>query len=184
VHHKFVRLFTALVVLLVTLPGTLDAQVRRGRQAEEAPPWAPIAIGVKVGYDSSTNGEVLGAQVRIPVVRAGTIELYPNLEIAWPPAGGKEYQYNIDAAWVPGGVRGGVFAGGGVGWRDSLIGTDLGNPRQTLIGFNAFGGGKTSIGPVQVELVLRWTFLKDTQYQPNSAGIGVNLPLWNVAPQR
>ena len=65
-----------------------------------------------------------------------------------------------------------------------MIGTDLGNPRQTLIGFNAFGGGKTSIGPVQVELVLRWTFLKDTQYQPNSAGIGVNLPLWNVAPQR
>lgn len=179
---RIVRLITALAVLLVTVPAPVDAQVRRGRQVEEAPPWAPIAIGVKIGWDSRANGEVLGGHLRIPVVRSGVFELYPSAE-AILLAGVKEYQYNVDAAWVPGGVRGGIFAGAGLGWRDSVIGTEVGVPRQTFFGVNAFGGGKTNVGRVQIEFVLRWTFLNDTSYQPNSASIGLNLPLWRARPQ-
>lgn len=183
VSHTTRRLFITLALLLFIVPSGLDAQVRRGRQAEEAPRWAPIAIGAKVGWDSRANGELLGGHLRIPVIRSGTVELYPSVEAIFLP-GAREYQYNLDAAWVPGGARGGVFAGGGLGWRDSVIGTDLGDPRQTFFGFNAFGGGKTNLGRVQVEFVLRWTFLNDTEYQPNSAAIGLNLPLWRVGPQR
>lgn len=181
--HRILRLIAAFGTVLVVVPATLDAQVRRGRQAEQAPPWAPIAIGAKVGWDSRANGEVLGAHVRIPVLRSGVLELFPSAEAIFLP-GTKEYQYNIDAAWVPGGVRGGVFAGGGLGWRDSVIGAGVGDPRETFFGFNAFGGGKTNLGPIQVEFILRWTFLNDTAYQPNSAALGINLPLWRVAPGR
>jgi len=182
VLHDTRPLLIALTALLLTVPSALDAQVRRGRQVEEAPRWAPVAIGAKIGWDSRANGEILGAHVRVPVVRSGTFELYPSVEAVFLP-GTKEYQYNLDAAWVPGGARGGVFAGGGLGWRDSVIGSDLGDPRQTFFGFNAFGGGKTNLGRVQVEFVLRWTFLNDTSYQPNSAAIGINLPLWRVGPR-
>ena len=181
--HRTVRLITALATILLIVPSAVDAQVRRGRQAEEVPRWAPIAVGLKAGWDSRANGEVLGGHVHIPVVRNGVFELYPSAEAVFL-RGAKEYQYNIDAAWVPGGVRGGIFAGGGVGWRDSLIGTDLGDPRQTFFGFNAFGGGKTNLGRLQIEFLLRWTFLKDTQYQPNSASLGINLPLWRAEPPR
>ena len=169
-----------LLVLLLLLPLSLEAQFRRGRQAEVVPRWAPISIGAKVGWDSQANATAVGGHVRIPVVRDGTIELYPSAE-AILLTGTKEYQYNLDAAWVPGGVGGGVFAGAGVGWRDSVIGMDVGDPRQTFFGFNAFGGGKTNLGPMQIEFVLRWTFLNETQYQPNSASIGLNFPLWRAA---
>ncbi len=182
VSHRTAHLLIAIAAVLATVPAALDAQVRRGRQAEEAPRWAPIAIGGKVGWDSRANGETLGGHVRIPVVRSGVFELYPSAEAVFLP-GTKEYQYNVDAAYVPGGVRGGVFAGGGLAWRDSVIGTGVGDPRETFFGFNAFGGGKTNLGRVQVEFVLRWTFLNDTSYQPNSAAIGINLPLWRVPPQ-
>ena len=179
--HRTVRLITALATVLLVVPLAVDAQVRRGRQAEEVPRWAPMVIGVKAGWDSSANGELLGGHVRIPLVRNGVFELFPSLEAIFL-RGTKEYQYNVDAAWVPSGVRGGVFAGGGVGWRDSVIGTELGNPRQTFFGFNAFGGGRTNLGPVQIEFLLRWTFLNDTAYQPNSASLGINLPPWRAAP--
>jgi len=181
VSHRIVRLITALAALLLVVPVALDAQVRRGRQAEEAPRWAPIAIGVKVGWDSRANGEVVGGHLHIPVVRSGVFELFPSLEAVFL-RGAKEYQYNLDAAWTPGGVRGGIFAGTGVGWRDSVIGTDLGEPRQTFVGINAFGGGKTNLGRIQIEFLLRWTFLKDTSYQPNSASFAINLPLWRATP--
>lgn len=183
VSHRTVRLITALAAALLVVPLAVDAQVRRGRQVEEVPRWAPVAVGLKAGWDSRANGEILGGHVRIPLVRAGVFELLPSLEAVFL-RGAKEYQYNVDAAWVPGGVRGGIFAGGGVGWRDSVIGTELGNPRQMLFGFNAFGGGRTNLGPVQIEFLLRWTFLNDTSYQPNSASLGINLPLWRAGPPR
>ena len=172
-----------LLVFLLLLPLSLEAQFRRGRQAEVVPRWAPISIGAKVGWDSQANATTVGGHVRIPVVRNGTVELYPSAEAIFL-TGTKEYQYNLDAAWVPGGAGGGVFAGAGVGWRDSVIGMDVGDPRQTLFGFNAFGGGKTNLGPMQIEVVLRWTFLNETQYQPNSASIGLNFPLWRTTSQR
>ena len=185
VSHRTHRLFIALAALLVTAPAALDAQVRRGRQAAEddAPPWAPIAVGVKAGWDSQANGEILGAHLHIPVVRSGSIELYPSAEMTFLLQG-KEYQYNLDAAWVPGGARGGVFGGGGVGWRRTAIEVTPGDPLETFIGLNAFGGGKTAIGPLQIEFLIRWTFLQDTQYRPNSASIGLNLPLWGTGQQR
>lgn len=172
-----------LAALLLSLPASLDAQVRRGRQAETAPRWAPVAIGVKAGWDSRANGELISAQVRIPVVRSGALEVVPSAEMIFLN-GAKEYQYNADVSYLPGGLRGGIFAGAGIGWRDSVIGTPLGDPRQTFVGLNLFGGGKTNLGPIQVEFALRWTFLNDTDYQPNSAAIGLNVPLWRVAPDR
>jgi len=177
------RLVIGLAVLVSIAPLPIDAQVRRGRQSEDVPRWAPISIGARIGWDSRANAELIGGHLRIPVMRSGVAELYPSVEAVFLP-GTREYQYNLDAAWVPGGTRGGVFAGGGVGWRDSVIGVDLGDPRETFFGFNAFGGGKTNLGWLQVEFLLRWTFLNGTAYQPNSAALGLNLPFWRIAPGR
>lgn len=168
---------------LVFLPSLADAQVRRGRTAQEGPPWAPVTIGARFGWDQAASGEVLGAQIRIPVVRSGAVEVVPNAEMIFL-TGTKEYQYNLEAAYVSGGARGGIFVGGGIGWRDSVFGAlDLDDPRDTYFGWIAAVGAKGGLGVLQFELALRWAFLNDTDYRPNSATLGLNYPLWRVTPE-
>jgi hypothetical protein len=125
---------------------------------------------------------VVGVQVRIPLVRNGIVELVPNVDRIFVPRS-NETQYGLDIDWVPGGRAGGIMIGGGLGWRDSVIGVAPGQPRTTFFGYSARVGGKNNIGPVQLEIALRWTFLNDTDYRPNSATFGLNLPLWRSSPQ-
>jgi len=178
------RVVVALVAALVLLASPADAQVRRGRSAPVTPPWAPVAIGIRFGWeqDRIVNGSMFGGEVRIPVLRSGRVEIVPSADMIWL-RNAKEYQYNADVLFVPQGPRGGVFLGGGVGWRDSVYGgvTD-GVPRKTYLGYNLVVGGRTAIGPVQLAATLRWIFLDGTDYSPNALTLGLSYPLWRVAP--
>lgn len=171
-----------LALALLVLPIDADAQVRRGRAPAAAPRWAPISVGVRAGWDQRANGAVLGGQLRLPVVRSGIVELAPNAGVTFLD-GAKEYQYNLEATVVPGGARGGVFFGGGVGWRDTVSGTlaptDI--TRETVFGYVVSLGGRTDVGRVQLELGVRWIFLDDSAYRPNPVTLGVSYPLWQGA---
>lgn len=171
------------ILLLVTGAAQIDAQVRRGRQVEEEPRWAPPSVGVRGGYDQRANAEVLGAQLRLPVVRSGVLEVIPSADVAFLN-GAKDYQYSVEAAWVPGGVRRGIFVAGGVAWRDTPLGQAVPVPvgRNTYFGYVLGAGAASGVGPLEFEVAIRWTFLDDTTYRPNLASIGVNLPFWSVLP--
>ncbi|MDA0328128.1 MAG: hypothetical protein O2958_03795 [Gemmatimonadetes bacterium] len=178
--HKAVtvkRFLLAGVLILLSL-SDLEAQVRRGRVAETGPPWAPLSIGIRFGWDQQANGEVAGAQLRIPVRRSGTFELVPSADIIFPPEE-KEYQYNLEVNWIPAGTRGGILLGGGLGWRDSRRATA--GIRETAFGYTVVAGGKTNLGPIEAEVALRWVFLNDTDYQPNLVTFGLNYRFWQVA---
>ncbi|MDH3269970.1 MAG: hypothetical protein OEN56_01480 [Gemmatimonadota bacterium] len=167
---------------LAIVPADGDAQVRRGRGGDPLPTWAPIAVGLRAGWDQRANAEVLGAHIRIPVVRSGILEFVPNAEIAFL-SGAKDYQYTLETAWVPGGPRGGVFVSAGIGWRDTVVASATsGRPRDTFFGYVLGAGGKTRVGRVEVEVALRWVFLNDTTYRPNAATFGINYPLWQIGP--
>lgn len=173
----------AALLLLAVVASDLDAQVRRGRENTDAVRWAPVAVGVHGGYDQRANAEVLRAAVRIPVVRSGVVELVPGADVAFLRTS-KDYQYGAELAWVPGGTRGGVIVAAGVAWRDTPIEATSPGGRNTFFGYVLGGGAKSPVGPLELEVGVRWVFLNDTDYRPNMATIGVNLPLWSVQPAR
>lgn len=165
---------------LMLAPSFVDAQTRRGRDTNaNVTPWAPVAIGARFGYDQEVRGQTLGLSVRIPVVRSGVVELNPSADVVFL-RGEDDRQYNIDVAYVPGGPRGGILITGGLAWREAVFGFV---PRTQYFGYNLGAGGKTVLGRVELEALIRWTFLNDTGLQPNTVSLGVNLPLWNV-PRR
>lgn len=173
--------FAGLVV--ATTAPQLDAQVRRGRaSADEATRWAPISVGLRFGYDQEVRTQLVGASVRIPVVRNGTIELNPSVDNLFI-RGQDDRQYNLDVTYAAGGPRGGLVFVGGMAWRESIFGL-LATERARYFGYNAGVGGRTRTGPFEIEALLKWTFLNDTELQPNFVSIGVNVPLWNVLPGR
>ena len=177
--HRVVASVALVALVALAVPTGADAQVRRGRAVEQpAPPWQPIAVGVRFGWDNRANGEVLGGQVRIPVLRNGVVELVPNADMIFLN-NSKEYHYGADLSLVPGGPAGGIFVSGGIAWRDTPLGRVGG--RQTYFGWVATLGGKTGLGPIELEAAIKWVFLNDTSYQPNAVTIGVNLPLWRRA---
>ena len=168
-----------LALLLLSLTAqALDAQVRRGRQPAPSEGWAPLAAGIKVGWDQRANAELVGGQLRIPVVRSGIFEVAPNAEVAFL-AGAREYQYGADVSWVTGGSQGGLFVSAGIAWRDSVFSPDATGARQTFFGYVLGGGLQSSAGPVELEVSLRWTFLNDTTYRPTSFTVGINYPFWS-----
>jgi hypothetical protein len=178
------RLLAAIAIAAIVLPTSVEGQVRRGRTPPPTPPWAPITIGARGGWEQEqlANGGTLGAEIRIPVIRDGRFELVPSFDAIFVnPA--TEYQYNIDAAFVPAGRRGGVFVGGGVAWRESFI-ASVGTPsgRGTYFGYNLLLGGKTPLGPILAQVMVRFTLLSDTQFDPTSLTFGVSYPLWSSLP--
>lgn len=176
-------IYAALTLALVLVPSLLDAQTRRGRtSAEQSTPWAPVSVGARFGYDQEVRGQAAGLSVRIPVVRNGTIELNPSLDQVIIN-GQDDRQYNLDLAYVPGGVRGGILLVAGLGWRDSVFGFGTVG-RTRYFGYNVGAGGKTVLGRLELEALIRWTFLNDTTLQPNIVSLGINVPLWETPGRR
>lgn len=171
------------ILLLLVGAASIDAQVRRGRQVDEEPRWAPPSVGVRGGYDQRANAEVLGAQLRLPVLRSGVVEVIPSADVIFLD-GAKDYQYSVEAAWIPGGVRRGIFVTGGIAWRDTPLGQAVPVPvgRNTFFGYVLGAGAASGVGPLELEVAIRWTFLDDTTYRPNLASVGVNLPFWSALP--
>jgi hypothetical protein len=173
--------------LCVYAPADADAQVRRGRTVAPPPPWMPVTVGVRGGWEQEqlASGATFGAEVHIPIVRDGAIEVVPSFDAIFLRGFATEYQYNLDAVFVPGRRRGGVFIGGGVGWRRSLIagvGQEFG--RQTYFGYNIVLGAKNQVGPLQILLGLKWALLTDTEYDPSAISLGIQFPLWRAGPPR
>lgn len=177
-----VRVVAVLVAALALLASSAAAQVRRGRAQPVAPRWAPVALGVRAGWqqDPNANGSVLGGELRIPLLRSGIVELVPSADMVWLP-NTRDSQYNVDVLFVPQGPQGGVFLGGGVGWRDSPYGASISSDaRETYFGYNLVIGGRTALGPLQLTAALRWTFLRGSEYSPNTLTLGLSYPFWRA----
>ncbi len=176
-------------ILLLTLLGLvtpfgLEAQVRRGRAAApDHPPWTPISIGPRAGYDQKARGQVLGAQIHLPIMRNGRIELVPSADIVFL-ANARDYQYNLDLVYVTGGRRGGLYGGGGVGYRDTVPDATAADPRSTIFGYSLVLGVRSGItGPFETQIEIRWIFLEELDFRPVPLTLGINFPLWGASPQ-
>ena len=136
-------------------------------------PWA----GVRAGWDYGNRGTVVGAQLRVPALPSGHVELVPNGDITFR-TGLREYQGGVDAVFVNGGSRGGVYAGVGVGWRSTIW--DVGAARETRSAPVTVAGvwtNRVTGAPFGTQLEMRWTWV-DEVFKPRALTLGINFPLW------
>jgi hypothetical protein len=171
----------ALVAACLLTPDPARAQRPGG---DTAAPWPPVSVGARFGYDQSANGEVVGAQVRIPVLRSGVLEVVPNADVTFLSRL-REYGLNVDVVYVRGGSRGGFYLGGGFAMRNSVFGIDPGQERSNEPGYGAVVGLKTGAGPgIGTQVEFRWSFLPGVDYDPRAVTLGVNIPLWGRSAGR
>ena len=156
-------------------PASVEAQQPDGG----APgPWPSVSAGIHFGYDQSANGEVLGAHVRIPVLRNGRVEVVPSANVTFLSRL-REYGAHVDAVYVHGGNQGGPYLGGGLALRNSIFGLDPAEARTTETGFDFVVGLKSgNSGRLGTQIEFRWIFLPGIDYEPRIVTLGVSLPLW------
>jgi hypothetical protein len=172
---------TALALaLLLAPPAAVSAQLRP--RSAPGSGWAPPQVGVHFGYDYNSTGSVAGAQMRIPILPNGFVELVPNGDITFL-TGLKEYQYGVDAVVLSGGRRGGLYIGGGLVWRDTIYpdNTSEGiSGRTTKRWADVVAGlrtGQLGVLPITTQIEIRWVFV-DAPVKPRYLTLGFNLPLW------
>ena len=172
-----------LTLLRLVTPFGLEAQVRRGRSVDpDRLPRTPITIGARAGYDERARGAVLGAQIHLPLLRNGFVELVPTADIVFV-TNAREYQYNLELVYVTGGRSGGLYGGGGAGYRDTVLNGTPTDPRSTIFGYSLVVGVRSgSAARFQTQFELRWIFLEDTNVRPVPVTLGINFPLWRNAP--
>jgi len=175
----------SLAVLLTgaTLPaGKLAAQVVPGVQVQAPGGWAPPALGVRFGYDNQQQNEVLGAQLRLPILRGGQIELMPSVDVTFLQ-GLKEYQYNFEGVYVLDGRAGGFYAGAGIGLRNTIFTSSQG--RETELGYSAVIGIRlVGLGLVVPQLEYRWVFIDEAPITYKQFTFGLSVALWQPTPSR
>lgn len=160
---------------LLLAPAGVDAQRGGGRSQDAGQGWPAPTAGLRVGYDDNSTGTVLGAQFRIAALPSGMVELVPNADVTFLP-GLKEYQYGVDAVLVSGGRRGGIFAGGGIAWRNTIY---EGPGRETRMAPVLVVGARSSAlfgAPFGTQIEMRWTY-PDGVFKPRALTFGVNFPL-------
>ena len=164
-------------------PDPAEAQRRRGEggDAQATTTWSPVSVGLRIGDDQELTATVLGAQVRLPVLRNGRFEIVPSGDVMFL-TGLRAYQFNLDGVVVIGGRGSGVYAGGGYAARNSIFAPTADAERETKHGTNIVAGLKT--GPlggarVGVQVEFRWTFV-DEVVKPRILSVGVNFSLWRA----
>lgn len=171
------RTSAALLALgLLLAPSSVFGQLRP--RSGSGGGWAPPQIGVHFGYDYNSTGSVAGAQLRIPILPSGFVELVPNGDITFL-TGLKEYQYGVDAVVLSGGRRGGIYVGGGLVWRDTVY-QDSDSERTTRRWADIVAGlrtGQLGVLPLTTQIEIRWVFV-DQPVKPRYLTLGINLPLW------
>jgi hypothetical protein len=170
---------TFCVLLASTAVATQDlaAQARPGGQQEASSGWAPPSLGLRVGYDNQERRNLVGAQVRLPVLPGGQVELMPNMDITFLLLGEKVYQYNIEAVYVWDGRAGGLYGGGGLGIRNALFGNAQGH--TTELGFTAVIGFRlVGLGIIVPQLEYRGVFISAAPINYQQLTLGVNVALW------
>jgi hypothetical protein len=169
------------LALSLAAPVALAAQAGPGGQDEFPGPWAPPQIGVRGGYDNQQRRWVLGGQLRLPVVPQGQVELMPSVDVTFA-RGLKEYQYNLELVYVLDGRSGGIYGGGGVGWRNTVFNEDPTDPtvlRETHAGFTAVLGIRiVELGVVVPQIEYRGVFIGAAPVNYQQLTLGVNLALW------
>lgn len=162
---------TAHIWLLATLLAVL---LPAGAQAQG---WTPAMVGIRFGWLDRSSASVLGAQLHLPVIPSGRLELVPNADITFLH-GLKEYEYSLDAVYISGGRRGGLMVGGGPAARNSIYDESVG--RETRRGWDLVLGLKTMPGrgvPFGFQLEERWMFMR-LPLNPRVLSVGLNFPLW------
>ncbi len=174
------RVSTTLILAatLLGLPAPADGQRRPPNSQGGSAGWAPIQIGARFGFVQRAGGNVVGAQVRIPVLPSGAAELVPGGSITFNSGGRKDRELTLDGVYVLGGPEGGLYAGGGLALRSAIWEVD--GDRETKSGPTGVIGLKTnSVGgaPVGVQLQVRWVWM-DEELTRQIMTFGVNFPLW------
>ena len=175
--RRCLPLLLALALSFVA-PVALAAQ---GAQDEFPGPWAPPSLGVRGGYDNQQRRYVLGGQLRLPVLPRGQVELMPNVDVTFA-RGLKEYQYNLELVYVLDGRSGGIYGGGGIGWRNTVWNADPSDTseiRSTKAGFTAVLGIRiVELGLVVPQIEYRGVFIGAAPVSYQQLTLGLNLPLW------
>lgn len=168
------------LLLALALALTAHPAVAQRQGAAPAPGtgsgWAPPSAGVRAGYDYNSTASLIGVQLRVPALPTGHLEIVPTADITFL-TGLREYQAGVDAVLVSGGRRGGVYAGGGFAWRNSIYD---GPERETRRAPVAVVGAKTGAlmgAPFGTQLEMRWIYMEGP-YKPRILTLGVNFPLW------
>jgi hypothetical protein len=159
------------------LPGDLEGQRRRGRSqpGQNTQPWPPISIGLHAGYDDTSKGTILGAQLRAPLLRSARIEFMPSGSVTFAN-GLKEYQLNLDAVWVLGGRAGGLYLAGGFALRNTIFSPGVGRESKSGGGV-ALGVRSSPTAGLGTQVELRQIFV-DPTFRPRILTLGLNIPLW------
>jgi hypothetical protein len=161
---------------LLFLPHGAVAQLGAGAGAGAG--WAPPSAGVRVGYDDSQQGYMVGALIRVPVLRNGSVELMPNADVTFLPDF-KEYQVNFELVYLTAGREGGLYAGGGLGFRNSTFSGDPNADRRTERTFSVVAGVRLGgLGFLRPQLETRWILQDEWSRDPRHVAIGLALRLW------
>ncbi|MGE0158052.1 MAG: hypothetical protein AB7T31_01500 [Gemmatimonadales bacterium] len=159
------------------IPASLQGQFRSGPEADPRG-WAPASVGGRVGYDNSQRGWMVGGFVGIPVLPSGRVELLPSFDVTFLP-GFDEYQTNFEAVYFTGDRQGGLMAGGGVGFRNSVFGSDPTADRRNALTFSVVIGARLgTLGRFRPQLETRWILQDEWPRDPRHVGLGVGVALW------
>lgn len=168
----------ALAFLFALVPSVAHGQLRAGAGRAGDTGWAPAGIGIRAGFDNAQSEPLLGAFLRIPVLPSGRVELLPNADVTFLP-GYKEYQVNFDLVYVTAGRRGGVYFGGGAGFRNSVFSPDPNASRRNERTFSLVAGVRFGdLGRFRPEVESRWIFQDELVRDPRIVSVGASVALW------
>ncbi|HSH75496.1 MAG TPA: hypothetical protein VLA09_07435 [Longimicrobiales bacterium] len=168
----------ALLISVGVSPTELHAQLGRLPGPGATDGWPAVEVGARVGYDSKQRQEVVGAMLRIPILPNARVELVPNADVTFFP-NLKEYQVNFEAVYVVGGREGGLYAGGGVGFRNAIMPLDAEAGRQNLRTYSVVVGVKLGgVSRVNPLIEFRRVFPDGFELDPQLVSLGVTLALW------
>jgi hypothetical protein len=169
--------FLAAALGLLFAPAGLHAQFGGGADSE-GPGWAPASIGVRAGYDNTQQGWMTGGYVGVPILPNGRVELLPGFDVTFLQ-GFDEYQTNLEVVYFTGDRRGGLMAGGGVGFRNSVFGPDPDAERRTEMTFSLTIGARLGIlGRFRPQIETRWILQDEWPRDPRHVNLGVGFALW------
>jgi hypothetical protein len=131
-----------------------------------------VLAGARVGIDYFTDAPVIGLQLHLLPDPWGIFDLMPNGEFSFR-GGGTNWQLNADLAVIP---VPGLYAGGGVAFRNTLYDEALG--KETRTGYSLFAGirPRAERGEINPQIEMRWTFVGDF-VRPRTITVGANWPL-------
>jgi hypothetical protein len=119
-----------------------------------------------------------GGFVGIPVLPRGTVELLPSFDVTFLP-GFDEYQANLEAIYLTGDREGGLMAGGGVGFRNSVFSSDPSASRRSVVTFSVMIGARLgTLGRFRPQVETRWILQDEWPRDPRHVGLGVGFTLW------